>query len=136
MQGPIAVVGAGLVGAGWAIVFARAGHTVRVHDADAGVRARALAGIAANVRDLKRFALIDDADAVMARQTVVDDLGAAVADVRYVQESVFETVAAKQPVYMALDQAHTDRTPLDRQLHRRAFRRPPSPPNARPARAC
>ena len=31
---PVAVIGAGLVGAGWAIVFAQAGLDVRVYDAD------------------------------------------------------------------------------------------------------
>jgi len=28
----IAIIGAGLVGSGWAVVFARAGHDVRVYD--------------------------------------------------------------------------------------------------------
>jgi L-gulonate 3-dehydrogenase len=33
LQGrPVAVIGAGLVGAGWAIVFARAGLNVRIYD--------------------------------------------------------------------------------------------------------
>ena len=103
MPAPVAVVGAGLVGAGWAIVFARAGHPVRIYDAVADVRAKVLAGIAGNVADLKHFDLIDDADAVMSRITVTEDLGAAVDGVAYVQESVFETVAAKTPVYAALD---------------------------------
>ncbi len=112
MQGPIAVIGAGLVGAGWAIVFARAGHTVRIHDADAGVRSRVLDGIVANVRDLKRFKLIEDVDAVMGRITVHDDLGAAVAGVSYVQESVFESVPVKQPVYAALDKLTPSAAPI------------------------
>ena len=100
---PIAVVGAGLVGAGWAIVFARAGHPVRIYDSQAGVRAKVLDGIRANARDLKSFDLIDDVDALMARITVHDDLGAAVDGVSYVQESVFESIPVKTPVYAALD---------------------------------
>ena len=31
---PVAIVGAGLVGAGWALVFARAGLMVRIYDAN------------------------------------------------------------------------------------------------------
>ena len=103
MAGPIAVVGAGLVGAGWAIVFARAGHSVRIFDAVPAVRAKVRDGIAANVRDLKHFDLIADVDAVMARITVVDEIAAAVSGAIYVQESVFETVAAKRPIYQQLD---------------------------------
>jgi 3-hydroxyacyl-CoA dehydrogenase len=100
---PVAVVGAGLVGAGWAIVFARAGHPVRLYDASPAVRDRVLAGIAANLGDLAGFGLIADAPTVLARIAVHDDLAAAVDGAAYVQESVFETVAAKAPVYRALD---------------------------------
>jgi hypothetical protein len=39
---PIAVVGTGLVGAGWAIVFARAGHLVRLFDSVPGAAERAM----------------------------------------------------------------------------------------------
>jgi 3-hydroxyacyl-CoA dehydrogenase len=109
---PIAVVGAGLVGAGWAIVFARAGHPVRIYDESATVRARVMEGIAANVRDLVRFALIDAAEPVLARISVADTLAAAVDGVAYVQESVFETVAAKQPVYAALDRVAPPEAPI------------------------
>src|SRR5689334_20683868 len=97
-KGPIAVVGAGLVGAGWAIVFARAGHLVRIYDSEAGVRAKVLDGIRANAQDLKSFDLIDDVEALMARITVHADLGAAVAEATYVQESVFESIPVKTPV--------------------------------------
>jgi 3-hydroxyacyl-CoA dehydrogenase len=98
------VVGAGLVGAGWAIVFARAGWTVRLFDQEAKVRDGALALIAGNLRDLARFDLIAEApEAVLSRISISDDLAAAVAGVDYVQESVFETVGAKRAVYAALD---------------------------------
>ena len=38
----IAIVGAGLVGSGWALVFARAGYTVRAYDPSEEVRGRIL----------------------------------------------------------------------------------------------
>ncbi len=100
----VAVVGAGLVGAGWAVVFARAGHPVRIYDEVASVRDGVMALIAANVRDLKKFDLINEnPDVVLARIAICTSLADAVADVGYVQESVFETVAVKTKIYAALD---------------------------------
>ncbi len=101
---PIAIIGAGLVGAGWAIVFARAGHPVRIFDETASVRDGVIKLIAGNVTDLKSFDLIDEpVDAVLSRISVHATLDSAVADVAYVQESVFETVEVKTRVYAALD---------------------------------
>jgi 3-hydroxyacyl-CoA dehydrogenase len=110
---PIAVVGAGLVGAGWAIVFARAGHAVRVFDEAPAVRDGVMALIAANLRDLKSFGLIDEApEAVLARIAVVPTLEDAAAGAAYVQESVYETVAAKRAVYAVLDRAVPPTAPI------------------------
>lgn len=108
-----AVVGAGLVGAGWAIVFARAGWTVRLYDADAKTRSTVLGLIDGNLRDLVRFELIREGAAdVLARISVMDDLAAAVAGADYVQESVFETVEVKTKVYGALDRAAPVQAPI------------------------
>ena len=106
----IAIVGAGLVGIGWAIVFARAGLAVRVHDSNAarlddvpGLMARSLA-------DLKAAGLIGDPDAVLARVTCHGDLAEAVQGADYVQESVLERVDVKRALYERLDgmlAAHT-----------------------------
>jgi 3-hydroxyacyl-CoA dehydrogenase len=100
----VAIVGAGLVGSGWAIVFARAGHHVRVHDADAAVRERVLPWITARLEDLRAFALIDeDPAAILARISIHADMATAARGADYVQESVFETLDAKRAVYGALD---------------------------------
>ena len=103
MKSSVAVVGAGLVGAGWAIVFARAGHPVRIYDEDEKIRAGVLAEIESKLSDLHSFELIEDATAIAARIDVFDSLDAAVDGVSYVQESVFETVAVKTDVTKALD---------------------------------
>lgn len=105
MTAPVAVVGAGLVGAGWAIVFARAGHEVRLFDGDAGIRARVLGDIQGNLADLQSFDLIASADEVAARLRVCENLAEAVEGVSYVQESVFETVPVKTEISSALDEA-------------------------------
>jgi L-gulonate 3-dehydrogenase len=102
---PIGIVGAGLVGAGWAIVFARAGHDVAIFDESAAVRSSVMALIANNVRDLKSFDLITESvEAVLARIRVTSTLSDAVATAGYVQESAFESVAVKTKLYAELDQ--------------------------------
>ena len=97
-----AVVGAGLVGSAWAIVFARAGVPVRAFDASDEIRRTMAARIRASLEDMGKAGLVDGVDAICSRVTVVDDLRAAVGDVDYVQESVFERVEAKRAVSEAI----------------------------------
>jgi 3-hydroxyacyl-CoA dehydrogenase len=52
MSGPVAIIGTGLVGSGWAIVFARAGLPVALFDSASGAAERALDVIAARLSDL------------------------------------------------------------------------------------
>jgi 3-hydroxyacyl-CoA dehydrogenase len=109
----IAVIGAGLVGAGWAIVFARAGHPVRIFDEVAQVRQNVLALIESNLRDLRSFDLISETpETVLARITVCDDLASAVAGVAYVQESAFERTDVKTALYSELDAAVAPGVPI------------------------
>jgi L-gulonate 3-dehydrogenase len=96
------VVGAGLVGSAWAIVFARAGVTVRAFDASEDIRRTTAARIRASLEDMAKAGLVDGVDAICSRVTVVDDLRAAVADVDYVQESVFERIPEKREVSEAI----------------------------------
>ncbi len=103
MTSSVAVVGAGLVGAGWAIVFARAGYPTRIYDADPGLRSNVLASIRTNLEDLESFDLIESAEAVAKLITVHDSLESAVDGVSYVQESVFETIPVKSEITAALD---------------------------------
>jgi len=103
MTQAIGIVGAGLVGGGWAIVFARADHPVRIFDASAEQRDGVRDRLATNLDDLQKHGLIDDAAAVLARIEVVDHLAAAVQGVAYVQESVLERVDVKREAYAAID---------------------------------
>lgn len=94
----VAVVGAGLVGLGWAIVFARAGLNVRIFDGMADIRSGALARIGESLGDMKRYGLISDVDAVLQHLSVVDTLTEAVRDADYIQESVLERIRVKTDV--------------------------------------
>lgn len=100
---PVAVVGCGVVGSSWAIVFARAGHAVRLWDADAAQPARALDGIAARLRDLGSAGLIDATGPLLARISVAPDLETALDGAVYIQESITEDADAKAAIFARLD---------------------------------
>jgi 3-hydroxyacyl-CoA dehydrogenase len=99
----IAIIGTGLVGRGWAIVFARAGCEVALYDTASGAAVKARELIADNVRDLVRHRLIDDADVVLERIAVAEDLAIALDGAVYAQESVFERVDVKRAAFEAID---------------------------------
>lgn len=100
----VALVGAGLVGAGWAIVFARAGVEVALFDAQPGQAARALRSIAGSLADLERLGLLREPPAaIAARIAIADSLQAALAGADYVQESIVERLEDKRRVYAEMD---------------------------------
>ncbi|MGI4848784.1 MAG: 3-hydroxyacyl-CoA dehydrogenase [Janthinobacterium lividum] len=100
---PVAVIGAGLVGAGWAIVFARAGAQVRVYDAQPGAAANACELVGVQLREMAEFGLVEDVATIRARIRSSDTLAQALEDVAYVQESIFENVDVKRALYAQLD---------------------------------
>jgi len=101
----IAVIGTGLVGSGWAIVFARAGCEVALYDAAPGAAERAIETIALRLDDLVRAGLLDDAAAVRSRVHIAPSLSEALAGAGYVQESVPERVELKRVVLAEIDGA-------------------------------
>ncbi len=100
----IAIIGAGLVGRAWAIVFARAGHPVTLYDTNADTLAASLDTVSTNLADLKSFSLIDEEPAaIRARMTPAKSLADALAGAAHAQESVIETLDAKRAVYAEMD---------------------------------
>jgi 3-hydroxyacyl-CoA dehydrogenase len=100
----IALVGAGLIGQAWAIVFGRAGHEVTLYDAEAAALKRARSAIAARLEDLAGFRLVDDPHAILGRIGYATGLAEALDGAAYVQESTPERVEVKREVYAELDQ--------------------------------
>ena len=104
MKEKIAIVGAGLIGRAWAIVFARAGHPVVMTDVDAEALAKSRELIGARLADLEEFGLIGESPATVLERVGVDaDLGATVAGAVLVQENVRESLEAKRDIFARLD---------------------------------
>ncbi len=100
----IALIGGGLVGQAWAIVFARAGHQVALYDASPLTMEQAQGNIASRLEDLARFKLANDPDAIFQRISWSIKPSDAVAAAAYVQESVPERLEVKREIYKELDQ--------------------------------
>jgi len=84
----IAVIGAGLIGRAWAVVFARVGHSVRIWDPVTGVSTTALGLIRQSLQDLADARLITEAPAVIAaRISAAASMEGSVAGAAHVQEN-------------------------------------------------
>ncbi|MBX5440191.1 MAG: 3-hydroxyacyl-CoA dehydrogenase [Solirubrobacteraceae bacterium] len=104
VSAPVAIVGAGSIGVSWAIVFARAGRSVRMQDPDAARREAVPGEIAARLAQLDEAGLLDEApDAIAARVTVAADLAATVARAGHVQECAPERLELKRELFARLD---------------------------------
>lgn len=100
----IAIVGTGLVGRSWAVVFARAGHPVALYDAAPDGAAKALdwtRGALGGLRDVGLLA--PDPEEVLARIRVAASPDDVVRDAVLVQESTREVLEVKRDLMAELD---------------------------------
>jgi 3-hydroxyacyl-CoA dehydrogenase len=103
MTDRVAIIGTGLVGVGWAIVFARAGCEVALHDSAPGAASRARDDIALRLDDLVAAGLLADAAGVLARVRVAATLADALDGASYAQESVLERTETKRALFAEMD---------------------------------
>ncbi len=100
----VTVVGAGLVGGSWAVVFARAGCDVVVHDQDTQQMLAAEKWIGQTLRSLESAgALRDTVAAILDRISYEPVRSRAVANADHVQESIVESLEAKRSLFQRLD---------------------------------
>jgi len=99
----VAVVGAGLIGRSWAIVFAGGGFEVALYDVERDIIDKARAFVREGLRDLAAQGLLDDAEAAAARVRPADDLADALDGVILVQENLPERIEAKRAIFSELD---------------------------------
>jgi 3-hydroxyacyl-CoA dehydrogenase len=103
-RGPVAIAGAGSIGVGWALVFARAGHPVRLYDPDPERLPEAVEELVERLDALAAFGLLAEAPAdVAARVAVSADLESAVAGAVHVQECAPERRELKRALFARLD---------------------------------
>jgi 3-hydroxyacyl-CoA dehydrogenase len=103
MTDKIAIIGAGLIGRAWSMVFARAGRAVALYDVARAALPAALATIEGNLADLAANGLIDDPVAVLGRIVPVESLNEVLRGAAYVQENGPEDLAVKRALFRELD---------------------------------
>ena len=109
----VAVIGAGLIGRAWSIVFARAGFDVALWDKFPNAVPAALHYIADRLPELREAGLLADPPrTVLARIKPAASLWDAVRDAEHVQENGPERVADKQALFEELDRAARPETVL------------------------
>lgn len=107
MEGPVAVVGAGLMGHGIAHLYARAGIEVRLCDTGEAILERARREAASELDLLVEEGVLSRAEAVAALSRIhaTTDLAAAVAGASFVTEAVPEVLDLKWEVYDRIERA-------------------------------
>lgn len=103
MTGSVAIVGVGLIGRAWAMIFARAGWDVRLFDAAEGVADAAIPLCVKGLRVLAGNGLCPDPEASGRRLRAFSSLASCLDGVGFVQENGPETLAAKQALFAELD---------------------------------
>jgi 3-hydroxyacyl-CoA dehydrogenase len=104
MKQRIGIVGAGLIGRSWSIVFARAGFDVRMYDIAPGTLANSLALLSSSLRELSEEGLLNEpVDRLLERIRPAAAVEEALEGADLVQESVRETLEAKQAIFAEMD---------------------------------
>ena len=101
----VALVGTGVIGRSWGIVFARAGHEVAFYDGAEGVVDHALGEVDKSLADMEAAGMIASAGELRGRMGKAASLADALDGVAYVQESVKEDVGVKHAVFSAMAEA-------------------------------
>ena len=105
----VACVGAGLIGASWAVLFAKGGCTVRLFDAFPEHFDTARTRISGFLSQLLEHRVLteNDIDDIWERITFHEDLTAAIQGVDFIQESVPELLEVKQKIIAEIDEINT-----------------------------
>lgn len=100
-----AIIGVGLIGQGWAAVFAQAGFEAAIYDTSAEAAKRALNAMAKRFADLAEFDLVAPSAApeILKRISIAETLEDALQDAVYVQENAPEDVDIKREITRTLD---------------------------------
>ena len=99
-----AILGSGLIGRSWAMVFARGGHDVVLWDQDAAQVDRALEHIVRTLPSLAEAGLLTEApETLLARMNPASSLAEALRDTAFVQENITERAEPKQVLFAEVE---------------------------------
>lgn len=101
----VACVGAGLVGQGWATLFAVKGLPVNLQSRREETIRRAMTNISSNLKLLENKGLIsrEETEVAIKRVKTTTNLSEAVREAGYIQESIIEDIGAKKKVFSQID---------------------------------
>lgn len=98
----ITVVGSGLIGRSWAMVFVSGGYSVKIYDNQPGQSAKAISEIRKQFEELEEAHMLRGeltASQQLGLLSSYDDLGQALEGAFFVQECVFEQLEVKQGIF-------------------------------------
>eukprot|EP01118_Nematostelium_gracile_P007916 TRINITY_DN259_c0_g1_i1.p1 TRINITY_DN259_c0_g1~~TRINITY_DN259_c0_g1_i1.p1 ORF type:complete len:320 (-),score=71.05 TRINITY_DN259_c0_g1_i1:104-1063(-) len=105
-QNNVAIIGSGMVGKCWAVVFSRAGYNVALYDSQSEILPAALSIISKMNQELLEIGLLGEcktASEATSRIRTVSTLEEALSNVFYVQECTPENVESKKQVFEQLE---------------------------------
>ncbi|XP_031172855.1 lambda-crystallin homolog [Sander lucioperca] len=102
----ITVIGSGLIGRSWAMVFVSGGYSVKIYDNQPGQAAKAITEIRKQLQELEEAHMLRGeltATQQLALLSCYDDLAQALEGAFFVQECVFEQLDVKQSVFQDIE---------------------------------
>jgi 3-hydroxyacyl-CoA dehydrogenase len=97
------MIGSGLIGRSWAIVFAGGGYEVALYDSAPGVADQARDLVSEGLEELSAHGLVKDSKAAAARVRAATSVADALDGAGHAQESSPETLEAKRAIFAELD---------------------------------
>jgi len=106
LEGPVAVIGAGVTGASWAALFSSRGRDVRLYDQERSALEKGLGRAQKAVQFLVDHDMADQGEADQGLKALkpAAEISEAVKDAVFVQECVYEDYQVKRAVFERIDQ--------------------------------
>lgn len=114
-KGKVAIVGSGLIGRSWSMLFASVGYEVQIYDVVPENVKSALSLLETDIKRLEADGLLRgslDAEQQLKLISGVDSLAACLKSAIHCQECVFEDLDLKEKVFQELDQVADDKVVL------------------------
>ncbi|TKS67705.1 Lambda-crystallin -like protein [Collichthys lucidus] len=102
----ITVIGSGLIGRSWAMLFVSGGYTVKIYDNQPGLAAKAITEIRKQMEELEEAHMLRgelSATQQLDLLSSYDDLAQALEGAFFVQECVFENLEVKQSIFQDIE---------------------------------